>query len=640
MQPQYRPEIDGLRAVAVGIVVIFHAFPGALPGGFVGVDIFFVISGFLITGIIVKSLESGTFSLSAFYGRRVRRIYPALCLVLAATAIASLAVLSTAQLQMLGRHGVAAALFIPNLIFWHEAGYFDAASETKPLLHLWSLGIEEQFYILWPALVALIFRKRKTMVTVFCGITIISLLYSVYATNWSPTAAFFSPLSRAWELSAGSLLAVLPTRNLKRGEIIAAGGLLLIGLSAVFQRSDLFFPGPAALLPVVGTCAIIAAGNGAAFNRTILSSPAFVGLGLISYPLYLWHWPVFSLARIAIGAPTALQMAYLVGISVGLAAATYLLLERRVQRQSLKTAFSHLFPTMCALGVVFALTSYFDLRSLWYSSDINKILAYSKYDYVTDAREGSCWFIKADGTNDFGDECDRFSPLSKKVAIWGDSYSARLYPGLRAEAGAGIEIAQFSVSNCPPGGSSDPYCNAMTAKVIQRLAKSRPDVVLIYARWAGYSSDWASGQYADGLRASIDALHQIGSNVVLIGQFPEYPKNLPDVLFDLWNADRSHIPERIADLPTKQNEHVDGQIRHLASENGTRYFSLTDVLCNDQGCLARIPGKASDIISWDFGHFTTAGARIVARPIMESVTASLDSASQAAVLARAGVVPH
>src|SRR5208282_803264 len=203
----YRADIDGLRAVAVGLVVVFHAFPLLIPGGFIGVDVFFVISGYLITALILDQQAVGSFSIKAFYIRRARRILPALCVVITATLIIGWFVLFPLPYQRLGLHAMAGALFIPNLVYWNDAGYFDDEAITKPLLHLWSLGVEEQFYLVWPLLLILLRRWKAQTTATLCALSVMSLIYSSIASFHDPIAAFFSPLSRLWELGAGGILA-------------------------------------------------------------------------------------------------------------------------------------------------------------------------------------------------------------------------------------------------------------------------------------------------------------------------------------------------------------------------------------------------------------------------------------------------
>lgn len=323
--PKYRPDIDGLRAIAVLAVVIFHAFPSALRGGFIGVDIFFVISGFLISTIIYENVKNETFSFLDFYSRRIRRIFPALLVVIIATFIFGFFLLSADEFSSLGKLVVAGVGFVANLVLWSESGYFDAATETKPLLHLWSLGIEEQFYIIWPLLLIFAWKRKISLLIVTVIILLTSFTFNILNIKTDSVATFYSPLTRIWELLFGSVLAwfmvfkkdtfvnlnfkinkylsgYIPFKSVEEGNIFAnilsVIGIVLFIVGFVGITKESLFPGYLALVPVLGTVMIIMAGQEAWINKKILSSKIAVWFGLISFPLYLWHWPILSYGRI------------------------------------------------------------------------------------------------------------------------------------------------------------------------------------------------------------------------------------------------------------------------------------------------------------------------------------------------------
>ena len=299
----YRPDIDGLRAVAVLSVVIFHAFPEYLGGGFIGVDVFFVISGFLITSLILREQKEERFSLRHFYARRIRRIFPALSLVLGFGLIAGWICLNFMEYKQLTKHTGSSAIFITNFMLLREAGYFDNAADTKPMLHLWSLAIEEQFYLAWPLVLMFFKRLPRWLFPVLVVLLLSSLTYSLSLVfKGDLEHDFYSPLSRSWELLLGASLAfgvsrqaAIPTawRNM-------AGwvGFVLIFMSACFLDKSMPFPGYWALPPTLGAALILFAGMQSNVNRALLASRPLVAIGLISYPLYLWHWPLLSFARI------------------------------------------------------------------------------------------------------------------------------------------------------------------------------------------------------------------------------------------------------------------------------------------------------------------------------------------------------
>jgi peptidoglycan/LPS O-acetylase OafA/YrhL len=358
--PKYRPDIDGLRALAVLSVVAFHAFPAALRGGFIGVDVFFVISGYLISTIVFENLDRGTFSFSTFYARRIQRIFPALLLVLSASYAFGWFALLANEYKQLGQHIAAGAGFISNFMLWGETGYFDNSAESKPLLHLWSLGIEEQFYIVWPALLWFAHKRKFNLLTLTIVVAAISFYLNVKGLKKDAVATFYSPQTRVWELLCGTVLAWmtlhpqkwLDTLRLKieRGflrviysnkhtasipvlpNILSSIGLLLLVYGFMRIHKTIGFPGRWALVPVLGAVLIIAAGPQAWINRTVLSHRLAVGFGLISFPLYLWHWPILSFANIIENghASTAIRAGAIV-LCVLLAWLTYRLLERPVR---------------------------------------------------------------------------------------------------------------------------------------------------------------------------------------------------------------------------------------------------------------------------------------------------------------------
>lgn len=325
LHPEYRPDIDGLRAVAVLAVVIFHAFPSSLKGGFIGVDIFFVISGFLISTIIYKGLQTGTFSFVDFYSRRVRRIFPALLVVISATFAFGFFILSADEFSRLGKLVAAGIGFIANLVLWSEAGYFDAETATKPLLHLWSLGIEEQFYVIWPLLLLFAWKRKFKLLAVISIVLLLSFIINILGIRNDPVATFYSPLTRIWELLFGSLLAwvmvfrkesftylnsemniylssmnfITKTRYERLfPNFLSTTGIILFLIGFLKISEESYFPGFWALIPTFGTVLIIMAGTEAWINKKILSNKVAVWFGLISYPLYLWHWPLLSYGRI------------------------------------------------------------------------------------------------------------------------------------------------------------------------------------------------------------------------------------------------------------------------------------------------------------------------------------------------------
>lgn len=330
----YRPDIDGLRAVAVLAVVAFHASPHRLPGGFIGVDIFFVISGFLITSILKKANEEKSFSLIGFYQRRIKRIFPSLLIVLAGSAIFGYLTLFPNEFAQLGKHISGGISFISNFVLHSESGYFESSSDLKPLLHLWSLGIEEQYYIFFPIILFLAYWRKVNPLRMIVGLTVLSFALSIYArNNLSFADGFYLPWFRFWEIGVGAILAYAqPPLQRKKifQEVSSYAGILFITLAVLLINPASRFPGYLALLPTTGA-ALLLLSPCSYFNRNVLSRPAVVYIGLISYPLYLWHWPALSFLHIfEETSPGARLLA--VALSFILAILTYEFVEKKVKK--------------------------------------------------------------------------------------------------------------------------------------------------------------------------------------------------------------------------------------------------------------------------------------------------------------------
>lgn len=351
---EYRRDIDGLRAVAVLSVLAFHGFPKYLPGGFVGVDIFFVISGFLISGIIFDNLEKDDFSYGEFYIRRIRRLFPALMIVLLATLAFGWLVLFPEEFKELGAHTAGAALFISNFVLYYEVGYFDTLAESKPLLHLWSLGIEEQFYIFWPLTLVIFWKNRIGFLATVITFTLISFVANLVSHYiLSPEAAFYLPFNRFWELMSGGVLAYIVRhrstwwkKHLNETQYYSVfGGLLLFACFITLNKDLALIPGWA-LLPTLGAFLLISTPR-AWFNQKILSHRTLVYIGLVSFPLYLWHWPILTLFRI-VDLDSHLQSLLALLLSYGLAVLTYEFAEKKLRhRQAPSTVIA-----LCALTLI------------------------------------------------------------------------------------------------------------------------------------------------------------------------------------------------------------------------------------------------------------------------------------------------
>lgn len=363
---KYRADIDGLRAIAVLGVIIYHAFPHALPGGFIGVDIFFVISGYLISGILYKGHRAGNFSPSSFflefYARRIRRLFPALITLLVLCLGYGSVVLLPSEYKQLGKHVAAGTLFIQNLVFWQESGYFDTAANLKPLLHLWSLAVEEQFYIFFPPILLLIWKKKWPLVLILSVLLIASMIGNLVMSVQNRATDFFLTPYRAWEFLGGSLLAWWhydrghEEETPKYREAFSWVGVALLALGMAFIHKNQPYPGWRALLPVTGTLLLMEGGAGvkvAWVNGKILSNPAVVWIGLISYPLYLFHWPALSFVHIVKGEKAAESYIWCaLLLTMVLTVATYYLIEKPIRYSKSNRTLPALILSFIITGLV------------------------------------------------------------------------------------------------------------------------------------------------------------------------------------------------------------------------------------------------------------------------------------------------
>lgn len=547
IHPVYRPDIDGLRAVAILSVVIFHAFPSQLRGGFVGVDIFFVISGFLISTIIFRSLQRGDFSFGEFYAHRIKRIFPALIVVLAACYAFGWFTLLPDEFKQLGKHMAAGAGFVQNYILWDEVGYFDTAAELKPLLHLWSLAVEEQFYLIYPVLILAAWRMGLNVLTVVLLLALISFGLNISGVKSNPTETFFMPQTRFWELQAGALLAYLqffmrakfsarlqglifhpilfrhPPQPARRMEvlnnILSIVGLLLL-VAAIFSISKSQpFPGWRALLPVLGASLLILAGPTAWANRIILGNRLMVFVGLISYPLYLWHWPILSFFRIIQAeVPTSSIRMGAVALSFVLAWLTYRLIEKPIRfgkKTPIKTA---------ALAVGLFLVGY-----IGYNTYERNGLEFRAREFVKITKAAGEWDypgklvpVTRDGAFDYF----LLQSGRQKVTLFvGDSNIEQYFPRTEALIASDPKNTNGVIFKTGGGCLTIPeqpqdiehkHCSTLTEDAL-RIATEKPeiDTVVIGSQWNGYLAHGygMTKKYGVGSTEYADALNKLGGYI-------------------------------------------------------------------------------------------------------------------------------
>jgi peptidoglycan/LPS O-acetylase OafA/YrhL len=630
--PKYRRDIDGLRAVAVLSVLAFHGFSTAVPGGFIGVDIFFVISGYLISSIIFENLEQHHFSYVEFYSRRIRRIFPALTVVLAFTYGAGWLLLFPEEFRALGKHTAAGAGFLSNLFLYMERGYFDSSAEAKPLLHLWSLGVEEQFYIVWPLLLGLVWKRRFGLVGTTLAVALASFALNLQVLQHDSDAAFYSPLTRFWELMLGGLLAYWklhrPGASTRHDNWAALGGAALIASGLLIINRTRAFPGWWALLPTLGACLIIWAHPDTWFNRRILGNSVAVWIGKISYPLYLWHWPLLSLARIVEGhAPGARVRMTALAASFVLAAATYQWIETPIRRGRFGTrrVVVALAASMVLLGAIGAITFVddgFEFRQAARNFPVTPVREF----LVSRASNGSCERMLA--KRSLKDEICLANDPHPDVMIIGDSHAAALNAAAYLHR-VPLKTLLLSALACPPypnitfiplsatnyGNNCQEIANDELATA-QSLPSIRTVVVATHygdlARFAYRDAEGVSlsvrDAFLEGNSYLARSLLSLGKRVVFVIDVPTLKVAPINCVPRLFKPDPPSCSVAYADALDAQREYRDWVARLRASIPQIVVYDAFSALCDAHTCQAR---DDQHFFYQDNDHLTVRGSEQV-----------------------------
>lgn len=641
---KYRPDIDGLRAVAVLAVIGFHAFPAWVPGGFVGVDVFFVISGYLISGIIFSALERDRFSFRDFYARRIRRIFPALVLVLAAAYAAGWLLLFADRFAELSKQIAGGAAFVANIVLWREAGYFDGASDTKPLLHLWSLGVEEQFYLVWPLVAWLAWQRRIDLLAVTLAVFLASMSFNLDRIRRDLIGTFYAPHTRFWELMAGAALVQLSsmparltatasirdrcralTSTSARRTAISVAGAALVVASIFYIDQSRHFPGRWAALPVAGAALLVAAGPDAFINRSVLAVPFLVRIGLISYPLYLWHWPLLTMARLMTGeAPSAALRWAAVAVSFVLAWLTYAIVERPIRFGPRRRAT---VGVLCGSLALIGMAGFYTYRAdgVW-SRPINRSdkAPFAAY-YAALKKTGiarpyrlECDFMElvTDNVKDHIDPSCTSRGTNGTWFLWGDSHAQALSPGITNLLPDGFTLAQVATSSCRPSlGPIDLQvpggrCARANGFALEKIGELKPDVLILAQAGEHAATDWqALAAHARG--------RGVG-RVVLVGPAPMWLPALPEIFISrYWDSK----PDRINYGLVEERLTLDEQLRaRYANSAALTYVSIVGRFCNTDGCQATVPGiDPPELMAFDASHLTPLASRYVAGEVLRSV---------------------
>lgn len=625
----YRPDIDGLRACAVLPVVLFHAFPGKVPGGFAGVDVFFVISGFLITHIIHKGLVAGTFSFADFYAHRVRRILPALLLVLAAVLAFGWVELLPDEYRQLARHATAGAGFAENIVLWSEAGYFDTVTELKPLMHLWSLSIEEQFYLLYPLVLWTAWRARIGLALPVAALALASFGACLLLAAHDPVQAFFGPHARVWELLAGALLALAQGERWEAGRVVrnalSVAGLALLLAAYVFLHQGQAYPGWRALLPVTGALLLLHAGPQALANRLLAWRP-LVFVGIISYPLYLWHWPLLAFARIADALPSVERNGAVV-LSFVLAWLTWKYVERPIRQGA---ALPRKTVALCAALLA--------LASLAWLAPAQPEAIVARVDRFMAANSGnapvaqSCRFLTGGAHPEDWCHAGNAGDRVPDTVLLGDSFSNAYVNMFMRDAST--TFVQLGRGQCPALLDYGPdWCRAMVQAQAGYVA-AHPQVrtVVLAAHWPAYAAGerWnrfdveeSADAFQLAFRRTVAHYRGLGRRVVVLlspptGANPETCVPRPLHLVD----------KNICRRTRAQAEESDGGYRAALlpwlAQQGVAVFDPFPVLCDARTCEL-LDGER--MLYADWLHLSNAGGAYLARHGSAALRQALGTAS-------------
>lgn len=606
---KYRKDIDGLRGVAILSVVAYHAFPTLMPGGFVGVDIFFVISGYLISSIIFANLNKDSFNYFEFYHRRINRIYPALLLVMLFCFLMGWKVLFANEYKQLAKQIAAGASFISNILFFNQTGYFDNAAELKPLLHLWSLAIEEQFYIIWPFILTLLWHKKKFLFLWLLFFLVVSFFSNIYLSFYHAEAAFFLPFSRFWELLSGSLLAYFqlfrPSQYNGFENAKSFAGFLLIGLGFWLTDRNSIFPGYIVLFPVVGAYLIIWAGSHALLNKWLLSNFFMVQVGLISYPLYLWHWPILSYAHIIHIEPSNQIILGAILLSFVLAYLTMRFVEQKLRWSTNKfMPLKLLLLSVCLLLAALMIT----LTQGLVNRDINKSFVNSDRKLYQSSRssDDSCRnIIKHQPVNE---EVCLTNSEQPTLMIIGDSHAMALYSAIHQKK-INIPAILMGGHSCylyPNIDASQSHrkkfannCRGIANDVLA-VIKETPSIKTVIINNKAlhgmttfrFSLDGAQiteiDAFIEGTQAMIDQLSALNVEVVVLVDTPELPltpeqcerKAIFENQHNVCQLDRSRLDYQRTDYHNA--------VGHLkAIRNSIRIINGEDFFCTKDTCFEK-----------------------------------------------------
>ena len=613
----YRYDIDGLRAIAVLAVVAYHIIPWVFPGGYVGVDVFFVISGYLITRNIWKELEADTFSFSNFYAKRIRRLFPALMVVLLFCAVVVLLVGLPDETHLFGLSAISATLYVSNHYFLSLNSYFDSSLEANPLLHTWSLSVEEQFYLVFPVFFLLLFRMARKKATLIITLVLaVSLIGSEILVRVSEPTAFFIAPARFWQFLAGSILALNPSKKMLPSivmEVIGWLGMGLILFSIVAFSEFTPFPGLSAIMPTLGTVCLLYAGQRSGLLLgSLLKNNISRFFGNISYSLYLWHWPLIVFYKLELSpSPSTLERYALVAVSIMMGYLSWQFIEQPFRRFSVKHYRRRIYVSgaltsmaLILIGVWFVTTDGFRSR---YSTEQLAYVDYLDYDADTLFRADTCFLTSnVEGASAFSEEvCLDIDPRRPNILLLGDSHAAQ-YIAAFEKVMPQAAFSQITASGCRPliNYEGAKRCTELMKKAFEEyMPRKKFDAIVLAGRWE------KDDLYI--LPETINYLNTVTEQVIVLGPVIEYSQALPRILAKNGLDEEVIESSRRYALIKSIDEHVDRVLDPLDVD----YYSILEIMCPKAACWLQTSDGMP--VQFDASHLTYQAAIDVVEEIVD-----------------------
>lgn len=602
---KHRDDIDGMRALAVLAIVAYHINPVRVAGGFVGVDVFFVISGFLITSITVREISLGSFSFAVFYAKRIKRLFPALFAMLAICWLAGYFLLLPPELVDVSRASIASVFYLSNFYFYSRSGYFDSSLDSDPLVHTWSLGVEEQFYLVFPVILVVLSRMGVLPRNIgLLVLGIMSLALAQFLLGKDPSAAFYFSPARFWQFCIGAGVALAPVVTWRRITVegmSAFGVLLVVGSIFLFSKKTPF-PGIYAMVPSIGIAAVIYAGRmRQTISSRILAFFPFTYTGRISYSVYLWHWPLIVFYKLTVNTyPAAWEQLGLLSASLVLGAISFALIETPTSRFSIKLHRRALFVGALTCTTIVVVAGTYVISNNGFASRFpSAVQHYSEYLNYADSPEkrlGVCFLTSGTDAASFQtEECTQINPDRRNAILIGDSHAAHLYTGLK-NTYSDVHFSQVNASGCRPilPFVGEKRCTTLFSRAFTDfIPAGEYDTIILSARWRNGDER--------ALQRTIEKLQPFTRKVVVFGPIIEYNVPLPRLLASAVIANDPTLISAASNLTEVRG--LDVNLRSVVESTNAEYISVFNLICPLGKCQTTLPDD--EPMQFDPSHLTT-----------------------------------